>query len=113
MAMHEFSLESLIELDGGRVPVAFNQAVVRLLKDCEDRPNDSKARKVTVELSLKPIGDEHGNLDEVKGSFKVKDTVPERETKEYSFGVRKRSGQPVLVFNDMSDDDVNQKTIDD
>ncbi len=113
MAMHEFSLESLIELDGGRVPVAFNQAVQRLIKDCEDRPNDKAARKALVELSLSPVCDDHGNLDEVKGSFKVKDTVPSRETKEYSFGVRKSSKGPMLVFNDLSDDNVNQKTIDD
>lgn len=60
MAVQQLTLESVIALDGGRVPVAFNQAVARAVRDLEDRPNDDKARKITLELSLAPICDDGG-----------------------------------------------------
>ena len=111
---HEFGLETLLELDGGRVVEAWNQALGRVALDCEDRPGVHKPRKVTLELELVPSISDGGHLESVKGSFKVKDSSPVRETKKYDLGVRRQSGSraPQLVFNDMSDDNVHQRTID-
>lgn len=108
MSLHQFSLKTLMALDGGRVVEAWDQAVKRCVSDCEDRPGVKKARKVTLELHLEPIC-EQGSLDSVDGNFKVTDSAPKRETKTYNFGVRR--GQ-MLVFNDLSDDNIHQKTID-
>ena len=110
MAVHALTLAALMEdLDGGRIHEAFAQELKRVVMDCDDRPGDKKPRKVLLQLDIAPIIDEHGNLDSVAGAFQIKSTVPQRKSKVYSFGVR-QGGQ--LVFNDLSDDNINQRTLD-
>lgn len=109
MAVHELNLSTLKDqLNGGRVGIAFDQELKRVVKDCEDRPADDKARTVTITLEIKPVLDSDGFCEEVTGQIKINSTVPKRKTKPISFGVR-RGG--MLVFNDLSEDDVNQSTI--
>ena len=57
---------------------------------------------------MEPITDEHGQLDSVSGKFHVTSSVPKRRSKAYSFGFRK-GGR--LVFNDLSEDNIHQGTI--
>ena len=112
MAVHELTLASLMEkLDGGRVAMAFQAELKRCIADCDDRPGDDKDRKVVIELKLNPITDEQGHLQEVKGKFHIKSSVPNRRSKPYSFGLRRSKAGPSLVFNDLSDDNVNQATL--
>lgn len=114
MAMHELNLKTLLEnLDGGRVAQAFQADLRHCINDMEDRPGDDKDRTVTLVLKLTPVIDDEGHLDEVKGKFQTASKVPNRRSKAYSFKSRKMNGQPQLVFNDLSDDNVKQKTIDD
>jgi hypothetical protein len=109
MTVHELTLETLKnDLAGGRVGEAFALELKRCVTDCEDRPGDDKARKVTLEIELKPATDEKGFCENVWGQVKVTSAVPKRKTKPISFGVR-RGG--MLVFNDLSEDDFRQKTI--
>ena len=109
MTVHELNLKSLMEdLDGGRIHEAFMAELRRIALDCDDRPADNKVRKITLELKLMPICDEHGCLDSLSGKFHVTSSVPSRRSKAYSFGFRS-GGQ--LVFNDLSDDNINQRTI--
>lgn len=109
MAVHELNLQSLLrDLDGGRVNEAFMQELRHAARDCEDRPTDKSPRRVSLEVKLEPICDDHGDLDSVTGKFHITSKVPARRSKQYSFGYR-RGGQ--LVFNDLSDDNINQKTI--
>ena len=111
--LHEFSLPTLVNLDGGRITEAWLQALKRCARDCEDRPAVEKPRKVVLELSVRPVMDEQGGLDTIRGTFQIKDTAPARESKVYDFGLRQiRGGDVQLVFNDLSDDNVNQSTID-
>ena len=63
MALKFFNLASLGELDGGRVDVAFKQAMARAVQDCEDRPNEEGPRKVTLQVELTPSMDETGKCD--------------------------------------------------
>lgn len=107
MAVHQLNLATLMELDGGRVTEAFQQEIKRLVADCEDRPGEAKPRKILLELELVPVMFD-GHIDSIDGKFRVKSTVPVRRSKKYNFGVR-RGG--FLVFNDLSDGDINQKTI--
>jgi len=108
LAIHELTLRALMEdLDGGRISEAFMTELRRVALDCDDRPADDKARKVTLELQITPVCDEHGCLDTVRGKFHVKSTVPQRRSRSYDFAYR-AGGQ--LVFNDMSDDNFRQQT---
>ena len=110
--LREFRIESLTELDGGRVVEAWNQALKRAIADCEDRPGVTDTRKVMLQLELSPSLDEDGNVESVKGQFQIKDSVPTRKTKKYDFEPRFQDGAKVLVFNDLSDDNVHQRTLD-
>lgn len=113
MGMHELNLQSLMEsLDGGRISEAFQHELRRCIADCDDRPGDDKDRVVTLQFKMSPICDDRGHCDEVKGKFHVSSTVPKRRSKVYSFGVRKKENKHQLVFNDLSDDNIGQKTID-
>jgi len=109
MTVHELNLASLMEqLDGGRINEAFMAELRRVAMDCEDRPADNKVRKVSLELQIEPVCDDQGQLDSLTGKFHVTSTVPKRRSKSYSFGFR-RGGK--LVFNDLSEDNIHQQTI--
>jgi len=111
--IHELTLATLKDqLEGGRVGAAFDLELKRCIDDCVDRPGDSNARKVTIELAIVPVLGDGGFCDEARGVLKVTSSVPKRKTKPISFGIRKSKGGHQLVFNDLSEDDINQRTID-
>lgn len=107
--IHELNLENLLELDGGRVAAAFQLGLKRASLDCDDRPGESKARIVSLQCEITPIVGEDGYLEDVNVKFQVTDKVPTRKSRTYSMGFRKGGS---LVFNDLSDDNINQATID-
>lgn len=116
MAVQEFKLQNLPLVNGGMLAAAFDQLIERCAQDCEDRPAHDKARKVvlTVEFSPTPTG---RDLDSVKGEVTLSANLPKIEMPTISFGFRKKrgkNGQPsgMLVFNDLSEDDIHQRTID-
>jgi|10_taG_2_1085330.scaffolds.fasta_scaffold00075_18 hypothetical protein len=108
---HELTLQTMMNLDAGRVVEAFNQAIRRVALDMDDRPGDTKSRSITLNCELVPVIDEQGQLDTVRAKFKVTDKLPARRSKVYEFDYR-RGGQTGLVFNDLSDDSAKQMTID-
>lgn len=108
MSVYEFSLANLPHLDEGRLALAFQQAITRAVADCEDRPGEGKGRSIALVAEIVPVMfDNH--LDTVNVSFQVKESLPTRKSKTYNMGVRK-GGK--LVFNDLSDDNIHQRTID-
>ncbi len=109
--IHEFALETFPFLDGGKVAEAWKQAVARAIADCLDRPEVEKARTVTMALQLTPEA-ERGVCDSVNARFSFKDGMPSRDSRAYNLGLRRRAGQMMLVFNDLADDNVHQRTID-
>lgn len=109
MAIHEFTIQALKELDGGRVAEAFAQALRRCVQDCDDRPGVKKTRAVVLKMMMQPIASDDGTLDEIKTQFQVVDTAPKRESKVYSMAFR-RGG--MLAFNDLSPTDVKTRTFD-
>ena len=54
MALTEMTLEKLKELDFGRVSLAFQQHLARVVDDCMDRPGDGTAREVELRFLIKP-----------------------------------------------------------
>lgn len=109
MARVVLTLETLNQLDMGRVAEAWKQAVERCVRDCHDRPADERARQIMLQLDIRPVCDDSGMPDGASGEFKIKDKLPHRQSKTYSFSASK-NGQ--LVFNEASDDDARQRTLD-
>lgn len=121
MGMCELNLKALMSadneegrgaLDGGRIGIAFQQELKRVVADCEDRPADNKPRTVTLTLAVVPVPTTDGTvvtLDSISAKFQVSSSVPKRRSKVYSFGAR-AGGQ--LVFNDMCEENVKQRTFD-
>jgi hypothetical protein len=110
LALHYFQLDSLKDLDGGRVAEAFAQAVRRAVSDCEDRPTEENARKVTLQLELLPVMASDGSCEGVSAAFQVKDSIPTRKSRIYSFGVK--AGQK-LFFSDEDPHNISQFTFGD
>lgn len=107
MALEKFTLATILEMDGGRIKTAFEQALKRMELDCKDRPGVKAARKLELVLQMTPIAD-NGELDSVDVTFRIKDSVPKRESKSYNM----QSVAGGLLFNDASPDDVRQMSLD-
>lgn len=108
MALELFTVESLATMDGGRIKVAMEAALARLVADCRDRPADDRARKLTLTIALAPVSDDGGQLSELQVTFDIGESIPKMRSKAYSMGAA-RGG---LLFNDLSHDDVRQGTLD-
>ena len=100
--------EGRVLLGQGRMAEAFNQALARVYDDCKDRPELKTARKITLTVSMKPRAEQGGSLDTVDVAFDVKDNVPKRESRTYNM----TAGRGGLLWNELSPDEVRQKTLD-
>jgi hypothetical protein len=107
--LEKFGLRSLSTIDGERIAIAFEQALRRVVQDCEDRPGEKKERTVTLMLAVKPRLDEDGLCDDCDIQVAVTDAVPKRKSKVYNMALRKGGH---LMFNDDSLDSVEQSTFD-
>lgn len=110
MSLLTLKLETLKDLDFGRPAVAFEQGLADAVRDCVDRPGDKRPRRVTLDLIIAPVPDDTGVCDSVTGEFKIKTTLPHRQTKPYSFGLNR---QGKLFFSEYAPENVDQATIDD
>jgi hypothetical protein len=108
MAIKQLCLSNLKDLDGGKADQSLQLHLKRAALDCEDRPNDPTARKVTLDFSLVPVVDERGFLTDVHVQIHAKSVVPAHRTKVYSMGIR-RDG--MLIFQEDSPNDINQGTM--
>lgn len=108
MALEKFTLATLAAMDGGRIKEAFEQAVNRCRFDCEDRPAVEGGRKVTLCVTLEPIPDDSGELGSVDVSFDLTEKLPKRASKTYNM----QAVTGGLLFNELSPDEVKQKTLD-
>jgi len=107
MTLEKFTLETVANMDGGRIRTAFEQALKRIEADLKDRPGVKAARKLELVLDLTPVAD-GGELDSVNVKFRIKDNVPKRESKAYNM----QAVPGGLLFNDASPEDVKQKSLD-
>lgn len=108
----EFDITKLKSLDGGRVYESLNQAIERAVADCDDRPGVLAPRVVNFKFHIKPVVDDTGQMESVNVSFSVSETKPSRKSNPYNLAARKMGGKMRLLFNDLSADNVNQRTID-
>lgn len=109
-ALEKFQLSALAEMDGGRINVAFAQALARVVGDCEDRPGEKKSRTITLQVEVTPILDASGVCDDAKVQMVITDSVPKRKTRIYDMALQKgKHGKgPHLLFRPDSLDDADQ-----
>lgn len=107
--LEKFGLKSLGTMDGERISIAFEQALKRVIQDCDDRPGEKKERTVTLTLAVKPRLDADGMCEDCDVQVAVTDSVPKRKSKVYNMALRKGG---LLVYNDDSLDNVDQETMD-
>lgn len=107
--IHEVDFESLSVLDDGKLNLVLRKHLQRANLDCQDRPGDSKARKVTVEIAFVPVWDTQSDCTESSMQVKIKSSIPDHASKPYSMGMR-RNG--TFIFNNNSLVNVNQNTLD-
>ncbi len=113
MSFQLFALDALKKLDGGRVAEAFEQATARCTKDCEDRPNEEKPRKIILEMQMIPVPDTQGQqvtCASVRAAFQIKEVIPTRKSKIYNLGL-KHDGR--LFYSDEDATNLQQTTIGD
>jgi hypothetical protein len=102
MGLKRLSMETLKEIDSGMVMELFHSALQHAVTDCMERPADKRPRKVTLQLTLKPVAEINGTMidcDGVRGCFQCRAKLPDMETKTYDFGVQ-QGGK--LVYNEDS-----------
>lgn len=109
--LKELSLASLAEIDGKRLSIAFEQALTRVIADCDDRPGEKKPRTIMLKVEVVPVLD--GNIcDNAKVQATIHDDVPKRKSKIFDMSLRKRAGKAKLLFRPDSLDEVDQQTMD-
>lgn len=104
-----FTLETIGDLDSGKIAAAFETELKRVVDDLADRPGDKSCRRLALEVSFTPDASESGVCDGAKVEFKVKTSVPHRRSREFSMAVN-ASGS--LIFNTEAPDNARQGTLD-
>lgn len=97
--LKELNLATISDVDFGKADKAFQMALKRVVADCIDRPADKRVRKVTLQITLKPVVDIIDNLvtcEGASGAFQVRAKMPDYETGEVDFGVKNNGS---LFFN--------------
>lgn len=110
MGFVNLTLESLKDLDAGRISVAFQQQLKRAVEDCMDRPGEKAARNVVMNVKIVPIIAADGSCEETAAEFQITSKVPARKSKTYHFGIKKGG---ILYFSENSPDAIDQTTLDD
>ena len=103
MSVNQLTLQALHELDDGLLAAAFIANIREVVNDLNDRPNDDRARKVTMTLSFTPEA-HGGDLDRVKLEHKVAATIPSREGRECVLTPKRLGKELTLLFATMGTD---------
>lgn len=109
MPIERLDLGSVAKLDEGRIREAFEQALKRCMDDCKDRPAVPELRKVQLLATLSPVVGDDGSMESCNVHFQIHDSVPKRSSKTYNMKAKGGS----LFFNELSADQIHQRTIDD
>lgn len=111
--LHPLTLENVALIDGGRIKLAVDLHLKKLLDDCLDRPGTETSRELTLKLAVKPCLDpDTGECDDVDIEFEIGSKVPKHRSKPVNCTVRKSTRGTMALFNDLSEDNAQQKTID-
>lgn len=108
MALQKFGLKEAGEMDDGKIGVAFEHAMHRIRRDCEDRPNVADVRKITFTVMFRPVAADNGKLESVDVSMDLRDNLPKRKTATYNM----QAAPSGLYYNELSREEARQMTLD-
>lgn len=78
----QLNARTIADLNDGTVGEMINEIIRQALEDCDDRPALKTARKLTIELSFKPVLDESSRaLHGVEITPKITSKVPSHEAR--------------------------------
>lgn len=97
----QLQLESVKDLDAGKITTAFNHELDYAARDCLDRPGDTRPRTITLQVDLKPIIDDDGLCESINIKFQTRCKIPTRRSKAYNLSLRKNGA---IAFSDTSAD---------
>jgi hypothetical protein len=83
MPRMELTLESLKELDHGKIASEFHVHLRRAIEDCLSRPAEGKARTVRMELTVVPSDVADADCEQVDIRATITSTVPKARSKNY------------------------------
>lgn len=86
MAIKTMALDfkGLAHIDEGRVDKLLRFHLQRCQQDCQNRPNDNNARKVTLSFVMKPlVNPSTGDCEKVSIEIEAKSSVPTYRTMPY------------------------------
>lgn len=107
--LKELTLETIKDVADGKVEAALLYHIKRAAEDCLDRPGSKAARTIKLVMKIKPVIDSDGLCESANVEFEIDSSVPKHVSRPVNCNVRK-GGK--LAFNDMSEDDAKQMTID-
>ena len=81
---------TLAEIRDGILAHQLDAELAKIHADCVDRPNLKKARKVSLEITVTPIGDDP--LDAVDVEFQIKSSIPATKIVRPMKSLKKRNG---------------------
>jgi len=111
MAMNLLNTAGLAHLDGGMFAAVVDGAIKRAVYDIADRITVPGPRKVVVELAFTPSKINHADkeVEQINITYSYKESHPAKKSGTVNCSVKKNG---TLQFNDLSQDNVDQRTID-
>ena len=104
-----FSIRALHAIDEGELEKDFDQQLRMLVADCLERPGIDKARKLILEIELKPDQKSNGTCDDVFVECSTHSKCPNRPVRPYRMaanvkgGLRFQPDQPLGAEPDQED----------
>lgn len=93
------SLSTLKDIDLGKIDVAVQHHLRRVVDDCMDRAANDTARTVTLKFIITPQTDDYGNCEACNLEFDIGSNIPNHRSRPINCGVRKSRDGGQLLFN--------------
>ena len=107
--LKQLSLDTLGEMGLGITSKMLEKHIRRAAVDCNERPSDKTARKVTLELQFVPVVcTEDGSCEMVEVSCVCKSRTPDHKSRRFAMKVQANG---TLLFNPDSPDNPFQETL--
>jgi len=109
VSMQILRTATLTEIRDGILALQLDTELAKIHADCVDRPGLKKARKVSLEITVIPIGDDP--LDAVDVQFQVKSSIPAMKILRPMKSLKKRNGFGFDGDTDSVDHDQRQQRL--
>lgn len=109
MPKHDLNIKTIADLDNGLIAAAFDHHIQIVADDCADRPVETRARKLVMQLEFVPTPRQDGNLDMMQVVCQVTSRIPPHSTRAFEMEYRKGGA----TFNRDAPEDFRQMTLSD